>query len=255
MKHRIPKDVQPKRKAKAQPQRAILSAAICFLLGMGTASAQAASAAEPHNVVELSASASIEMQQDWLTLTLVATKDGSDPAALQADVRRVLDGAVQLVKKTALSPAMELHTGAFSLQPRYNRDAVITGWTARTELVLEGSDFARISTAATSVKGMSISDMSFSLSKALRLKVGAEAQAQAIQNFRDKATDVAKRFGFAGYSLRQVAVGSDDPTAPRPYMRQAAQAKSMAFSDGPGVPIESGKSSVVVTVNGSIQLK
>ena len=59
-----------------------------------------------------------------------------------------------------------------------------------------------------------------------------EAQTLAINAFKQKADELAKGFGFAGYTLREVSVNasSGDPIRPRMI---AAQAKSMA-SDSAG---------------------
>jgi uncharacterized protein YggE len=67
--------------------------------------------------------------------------------------------------------------------------------------------------------------------------------------------ELAKGFGFGGYALREVSVSGDDQggnfARPRPM---ALSAKAMAADSAP-VPLESGKSTVVISVNGSVQLK
>ena len=78
-------------------------------------------------------------------------------------------------------------------------------------------------------------------------------QAQAIERFKTKAAEIAKGFGFAGYTLREVSVSANDQGySPRPRA-YALEAKATA-SDA-AVPVEPGKSAVVVTVSGSVQLK
>lgn len=204
------------------------------------------------NVVELSASASVEMQQDWLTLTLSATKEGAEPAAVQTQLRQALEAALTEVKKTAQAKALDVHTGAFSLQPRYGRDNKINGWTGSADVVLEGNDFARIGSAAARAQSMTIRGLAFSLSQDLRNKAAASAQTQAIERFKTKATDIAKGFGFTGYGLRQVNVSTDDPVQGAPVLMMHSK---MAISDSAPVPMEAGKSSVVITVSGTVQLR
>ena len=80
-------------------------------------------------------------------------------------------------------------------------------------------------------------------------------QAQAIERFKARAAEVAKGFGFAGYTLREVSISSADQgneMVARPRM-MAMEAKAAA-SDAP-VPVEAGKSMVNVTVSGTIQLR
>ncbi len=97
--------------------------------------------------------------------------------------------------------------------------------------------------------------MSFSLSRQVRRQLESEVQAQAIERFKARAIEVARSFGFAGYTLREVSVSSADQgleQSVQPRM-MAMQAKA-AVSDM-ALPVEAGKSMVNVTVSGSIQLR
>lgn len=95
--------------------------------------------------------------------------------------------------------------------------------------------------------------VSFSLSRELRARVQTEAQAQAIANYKIQAESIAKGFGFSGYTLREVSVSANDVGQPfRP--RVMAMESRAAMADAP-VPVEAGKSTVQVTVSGSVQLK
>lgn len=203
--------------------------------------------------MQLSAIGTIDVQQDTLGLSLTTTRDGTDPLQVQSQLRQALDTALTEVKKTAQSVAMEVRTGMFSLQPRTSRDGKVVGWTGTTELVLEGRDFARIGAAAGRVQTMTIASANFSLSRELRNQVEAQAQQLAVDRFKAKASELARGFGFAGYTLREVSVSSaDQGWAPRPRMA-AMEMKAMA-ADAP-VPMEAGKSAVIVNLNGSVQLK
>ena len=228
--------------------------AICAMwAGAGSAFSQESTVAGLHNVVQLSASGTVDVQQDTLTLNLSTTRDGSDPLLVQTQLRQALEAAMAEVKKTSQSVAMEVRTGGFSLQPRTNREGKVVSWSGTTELVLEGRDFARIGTAAARVQTLTIANANFSLSRELRTQIEAQAQQMAVDRFKAKAADLARGFGFAGYTLREVSVSSaDQGWSPRPRM-VAMELKSMA-ADAP-VPMEAGKSAVVVNVSGSVQLK
>ena len=129
----------------------------------------------------------------------------------------------------------------------------MTGWSGTAELVLDGRDFARISATAGKIQTLTMGNVSFGLSREQRQKVEQEAQALAIERYKTKANDIAKSFGFGGYSLREVSVSSSDQGfVPRPRM-MAMEARA-AVADAP-VPVEAGKSTVLVTVSGSVQLK
>ena len=229
------------------------------LSGVALAVVAASALAQPlahvpvQNVIQLAASGSLEVQQDLLTVSMTAIREGSDATAIQAQLKAALDSALLEAKKTAQSGQLDVRTGNFSLYPRYGRDGKITAWQGTTELVLEGRDFARISAAAGKIQTMTLGQVVFGLSREQRLKVEGDAQNQAIDRFKARAADIAKSFGFATYTLKEVAVNTGDQTyVPRPRM-MAMEAKA-STSDAP-VPVEAGKATVTVTVSGSVKLQ
>lgn len=231
----------------------IAAVAVCaLLLGPLAAHCQSSPPAELRNVVQLASSASMDVAQDWLSVTLGTTREGADPTAVQNQLRQALESALAEAKKASKTGAMDVHTGQFSLQPRYGRDGKISGWQGSTALVLEGKDFARIGDTAGKLQPLTISSTSFSLSPEGRAKVEAQVQAMAIERFRAKAGDIATSFGFKAYNLREVSVNLVDggqESRPRAMM---AFAKGVS-ADAP-IPVEAGTTAVVVQINGSVQL-
>lgn len=221
-------------------------------MGAGAGFAQISQGAAPQNVVQLSAVGAVEVQQDQLVLTLGTTRDGKDAATVQAQLRQALDAAVLEARRQAQPGQMDVRTGQFSLYPRHGQGGQITGWQGSAELVLEGRDFARITGTAAHVTTLVITQVGFGLSRGERSRVEREAQAQAIDNFRGQAADLTKAFGFAGYTLREVAVNSQGGMpVPRPLAMRAV-AKS-AMQEAP-IAVEPGRSTVEVTVSGSVQM-
>lgn len=205
------------------------------------------------NVAQLTASGSVEVQQDLLSISMSTTRDGADAGTVQTQLKQALDTALTQAKQAALPGQLDVRTGNFSLYPRYGKDGKINGWQGSTELVLEGKDFSRITTTAGKIQTMTLGNVSFALSREQRAKVEGEAQTQAIERFKTKALDIAKGFGFTGYTLREVTVSANDQGyVPRPRM-MAMQARSdMAEA---AVPVEAGKSTVLVNVAGSVQMR
>ncbi|MBC7435374.1 MAG: SIMPL domain-containing protein [Bdellovibrionales bacterium] len=207
----------------------------------------------PQNVVQLSASGTVEVQQDLLVLSMNSIKEGPDAATVQTQLRQALDAALTEAKKSAVPGQMDVRTGNFSLYPRYAKDGKISSWQGTAELVLEGRDFPRISTTAGKIQTLTMGNVSFGLSREQRKKVETEAQAIAIDQFKAKAGEIARGFGFTGYTLREININANDQGGiPRPRI-MAMQAKSASADEA--VPVEAGKSAVVVTVSGGVQLK
>lgn len=223
-------------------------------LSLGAAALPAQTLPPPQNVLQLQANGTVEVQQDLLMLTLSTAREGADPAVVQSQLKTALDAALAEARKNAQPGQLDVRTGNFALYPRHNREGRISGWTGTAEMILEGRDFARITQTAGRIQTMTLGGVSFGLSREQRTRVEAEAQAIAIERFKAKATELAKSFGFGSYTLREVSVNTNEPGfAPR--MRMMAQEAKVASADAASVPVEPGKSAVVVMVSGSVQLR
>ncbi|MBL8350984.1 MAG: SIMPL domain-containing protein [Burkholderiaceae bacterium] len=245
----------PPRSAAAWLAAAIVVAAPA---ARAQAVAQTLAITAPQNVVSLSAEASREVPQDLLSISLAVVREGAEAAAVQTQLRQVLDSALAEARKAARpGGAVDVHTGAFTLSPRYAPKPTaggnnISGWLGRAELVIEGSDIAAISQLAGRLNMLTVSRVAFGLSREARAKAEAEVAAQAIARFRERAEAYARHFGFGSYSLREVAVGSGDMVnPPLPAFRARPMAAGMAEEVQ---PVEAGKATVSVTVSGSVQL-
>ncbi|WP_293605508.1 SIMPL domain-containing protein [Polaromonas sp. UBA4122] len=230
-----------------------LIAACALLAGATGVFAQSLQREPPQNMAQLSASSSVEVQQDMLSISMNTTRDGQDAGTVQTQLKQALDTALAQAKQAAMPGQMEVRTGNFSLYPRYGKDGKINGWQGSTELVLEGKDFPRITSTAGKIQTLTLGNVNFALSREQRAKVEGEAQSLAIERFKAKAGEIAKSFGFGSYTLREVAINANEQGyTPRPRM-MATQAKA-EMSDSP-ISVEAGKSTVLVNVSGSVQMR
>lgn len=229
-----------------QPVIALAAAAAAL-----TAHAQTAVLPQPVGVVGLTASASTEVTKDLLNVALSVTREGQDAATVQNQLKQALDAALAEAKKVARPGQLEVQTGNFSLYPRYAAKGGINGWQGTAELVVEGKDMPAIGQLTGKITTMTIARVGYGISRELREKVEGDVAAQAIARYRAKAAEYAKQFGYAGYTVREVNVNTDVPMGgPVPMMR----AKAMSASADESLPIEAGKGTVTVTVNGTVQM-
>jgi predicted secreted protein len=235
-------------------QKLLLPALLMAALSMHASSALAQRLETPANVVTLAATGQVEATQDMLVISLNTTKEGADAQGVQQQLKQAVEAALALAKPAAQSGAMEVRTGQFSLYPRYGREGRINGWAGNAEVVLEGRDFARISSTAGKIQTLTVQNVGYSLSREQKLTLESQAQEKAIEAFRNKALGISKSFGFEGYSLREVSVSAQDVPqyGPRPRVLMMAAKSTEADS---AVPVEAGKSVVTVVVSGSVQLK
>lgn len=229
----------------------LLGGALSVLLASG-ASAQAV-APQPQGVLNLSATATVDVPKDWMTLVLSVSKEGADANAVQNQLKLAVDSALQEARKQAKPGQVEVQTGAFSIFPRYNNKGVINGWQGSTEVQIQGRDMATIGQLTGKIATMTIANVNYSVSRETREKMEAEVTALAIARFKAQADWQAKAFGYGGYSLREVAVAYEQAEGAHP-MPMAAMKMAMADA-APAMPVEAGKGSISATVTGSVQLK
>ncbi|MEP7059049.1 MAG: SIMPL domain-containing protein [Caldimonas sp.] len=211
-----------------------------------------ADASHPQGVVNLAASAGLEVPRDVLSITFSTTREGTDAAAVQAQLKQALDAALAEARKAARPGQVDVQTGNFALYPRYApKGGVITGWQGSTELGVEGRDMQAISQLAGRITTLTVARVGYGLSRELREKTETDASAQAIARYRAKAADYARLFGYAGYAIREVSVTANEPGPVRPLAMQRA----MAAGADDALPVEAGKGVVTVNVAGTIQLK
>ncbi len=227
--------------------------AIALLLAM-TGNARAAAdfplQGAVHDVINLDASATVDVPRDLLSVTLTATREGNDAAAVQAALKQALDSALAEARKAARPGQLEVQTGNFALFPRYGKQNVINGWQGNAELAVEGRDMQAIAALTGRITTMTIARVGYSLSRELREKTEGELAARAIARYRAKAADYVKQFGYSGYNVREVNVASSEPSIPPPSPRM----RGLAVASEEALPVEAGKGSVSVSVTGSVQM-
>ena len=232
--------------------RRCLAVALCAALLGGSAAAVATETLPPpQGVVSLSASASVEVVRDLLTVTLSTTREGADAAAVQSQLKQALDAALAEAKRAARPGQLDVQTGNFSISPRYTNKGASNGWQGSAELVLEGRDMQAIGQLTGRITTLAIGRVGYNLSRELREKSEGEVSAQAIARYRAKAADYAKQFGYAGYSIREVNVNANEQMPPRGVPMQM---KAMAVASEEALPVEPGKGTVSVNVSGTVQM-
>jgi predicted secreted protein len=212
---------------------------------------------EPYNVVGLSASGFLEVPQDWLTVRLSTSREGDDAASVQAQLRSALDSGIAVARAAVVAnQQLQARSGAFGVYPRYDKTGKISGWQGNAELVIEGRDFTRIASTAGKIQTLTIAGMDFSLSRETQQKLESDAQALAMDRFKNRAKEIAKGFGFGDFQLREINVSSADEGGDTPMRVRSMAMESRALSSAAkAVAVEPGTSRVSVSVSGSVVLK
>ena len=226
---------------------------LVLVLALAAPLARAADALPSQGVVSLASSASLDVTKDVLSVTFNTTREGADAAGVQLQLKLALDAALAEAQKVARPGQLEVQTGNFSLAPRYTNKGAMNGWQGSTELIVEGRDMQAIAQLSGRITTLTISRVGYNLSRELREKVEGEVAAQAIARYRAKAADYARQFGYTGYTIREVNVGTSESPPFRPVAMM--QARALAAGSDEALPVEPGKGTVMVSVSGTVQLK
>lgn len=230
-------------------------ATLTGLLLCAAASAQTV-APPPVGVVDLQASAQVEVVPDLAVMTLAAERSGTDPASLTAQVSKTLEAALQQARTV---PGVQASSGGLNTQPRWktvNNQSQRDGWTVHAELILKSHDAAALGKLAGQLaqQGLMIESNSFEVSRALREREETALIESAIARFKAKATTAAHALGYAAYTLRSLQIDPLQGPTPPPYpMRMRAEA-AIAADSAPAVPLAAGRLPLQLNVHGSIQL-
>ena len=205
------------------------------------------------NVVSFQVAATQEVTQDLLSVTLQANREGPQAAEVQAALKQSIETALAEARRAVVPGGLEVRTGYFSINPRYLSNGRISGWQGSAQLVLEGTDTARIAQTAGKLNQLNVVNVSYGLSRAVRVRHESALMAQAIASFRQKADELVKNFGYLSYSLGEVSVQSGEPGFGGRPMYAAMSVRSADAADTP-LPVEPGKGVLTVTVSGQIVL-
>ena len=206
----------------------------------------------PQLVLNRQASATVEVLNDRLAVTFSTHREAPDAATVQAGLKQALDAALAEARKVAKPGQVDVRAGNFNVHPRYGNRGQVSGWTGSTELVVEGQDLPAIAQLSGRITSMTIARVGYGLSREAREKVEADVTAQAIARYRAKAGEMAKQFGYGGYTIREVNVMTNEPP---PAMPMAMRAQAMKSTEDASLPVEPGRGVVTATVSGSVQMK
>jgi len=196
----------------------------------------------------LSAEAVTEVARDTVRITLAA--EVSDSA--QADVASALTEKVDSVMKQARGrEGIKTYSGNYQVWPMNDKDGRISNWRGRAEIILESTDFEAVSRLASEVSDrMPITNLAFSVAPRERARYEAELMQEAAEAFRSRAEALAKAFGYASYSIREIQLGGSGAA----YQPEARRMMAMAADAAASVPLEGGTERISLSVQGTIFL-
>lgn len=202
--------------------------------------------------VSLNAQATAEVDNDTMRATLFVEDEDANPTRLTDEVNKLVADAVRIAKA---QPKVKTRTGRYQTYPVYDKTRIVR-WRARSELLLESTDFKGLSDLVGRLQGtLKLGGMDFSVSPEARKQAEDELTGAAIADFKRRADLIARSFGARGYKVKDASVNADGgmPPMPRPM---ASMMKGAAAADSVQAPVvEAGTSRITVNVGGTILLE
>lgn len=226
--------------------------AACLLAALLPAAAQAHDDLDAETGrIGLNAQASMEVDNDTMRATVFVEDEDANPTRLADAVNRLVADAVKTAKAT---PRVKTRTGGYQTFPVYDKTRIVR-WRARSELLLESTDFKALSDLIGRLQAtLKLGGIDFSVSPEARRKAEDELTGAAIADFKRRAQLVAESFGAKGYKVKEASVNSDGGMPPMP--RPMAMMKGAVMADAAQAPVvEAGTSRITVNVGGTILLE
>lgn len=205
-----------------------------------------------YDMVSLQAEARSEVPNDLMQATLFVELDNKDPAALAAEVTRIVNVSMKAAQGFK---DVKVTTGSQSTWPIHDQKNKVVAWRSRAELRLESRNFDAAARAIAQMQSnMQLAHVNFALSPEAADASENALIEKAIAAFRARADIVAKSLGAKGWRPVNLNVGSGREQPPMPYMRAMAM-KAEAADMMPAQDVQGGDSRLTVNVNGTIQLQ
>lgn len=206
---------------------------------------------DPLNRVSLRAEAQQSVNQDQLRVVLFHEAQDSDPARLAAAVSERLNRALEQARATG---GIRVSSGNRRSQPIHDdKRKQIIAWRERAELILEGTDFAALSSLTGQLLAdLSLADMQFSLSTSQRQQTEDQLIGEAIRAFQQRAKLASEALGGNGYRL--VNLNLNTQFSQPPFMPRALKMSSAMDMETAAPQLEAGQSDVVVSADGVIEV-
>jgi len=197
--------------------------------------------------INLSVSATDEIENDTLVAQLYVQKDGQIASQLAKQTNQDIEWAVQQAKQI---PGITVQTLDYHTSPTYRKQSQ-DGWRVRQSLRLTSQDTLAISQLIGELQQrLMVENIRYKISQKRRDTAENRLITQAISAFKARAKLITKAWERTNYRLVQMEINTSG-RAVQPMFRAQATMESNAFS---APSIEAGKQTVQITASGTIEL-
>ena len=208
-----------------------------------------------YNQISLEASASAEVENDTMIVSLYTQEEGSKAVALSRRVNKTVNWALEKLKQ---HKNIKVETESYSTNPVYNKNKIIS-WRVKQSIQLESKDMSLMSEVLGELQQqLKINGISFDVSRDKREQKTRLLIDQALTAFNERATQIANKLQHNGdkqgnYKIVKMNVSTSASAAPYRYKTSRAMMAEAAPAVAP--EISKGDQTLTVRVSGTIELE
>ena len=218
-----------------------------------------ANAAQPNNVIAFNViafnvEAERQIERDLMQVNLFYQSEGKNLSELNKTVNTRLNKAIGIAKQY---PAVEIQGNTRNTMVQYDGKGKQSGWLARVELMLESKDSQALSDVINALDDtLAIENISASVSDEKLTHVENELTQAVLEKFKNKALLIQNTLQMKNYRVMDlnISAANEHNYAPVYYEPTAKSALTLSESASNAVPLENGKETVRMRVEGRIEL-
>ena len=218
-----------------------------------------ANAAQPNNVIAFNViafnvEAERQIERDLMQVNLFYQSEGKNLSELNKTVNTRLNKAIGIAKQY---PAVAIQGNTRNTMVQYDGKGKQSGWLARVELMLESKDSQALSDVINALDDtLAIENISASVSDEQLTHVENELTQAVLEKFKNKALLIQNTLQMKNYRVMDlnISAANEHNYAPVYYEPTAKSALTLSESASNAVPLENGKETVRMRVEGRIEL-
>ena len=203
-----------------------------------------------YNQISLEASASAEVENDTMIVSLYAQEEGSKAVVLSNRVNKKINWALEKLKQYK---NIKVETQSYSTNPVYSKNQIIA-WRVKQSIQLESKDMSLMSEVLGELQQqLKLNGISFDVSRDKREQQTRILIDQALTAYNKRATQIANKLQRDSYKIVNMKVSTSESASLYRYRSASVMMAEATPTIAP--EIAKGDQTLSVRVSGTIELE
>jgi predicted secreted protein len=202
-------------------------------------------------IVNLQASASIEVETDTMQAVISVEAENFDPAVLAKNINKKMAWAIKTAKPFK---HVKVKGGQYTSHQIYNK-RIFKAWRGSQTITLKSKNIAQLGKLIGLLqKKLLIKSLRYHVSKEKAAAAKKDLIKQAIANFKQQAQTITQEFNKNRYVIHQINVNTNNHFRPVHYAKSRMLASTPMMAESAPANLQQNTSNIQVNINGSIRL-